>query len=59
MEVPVNVVLPRCMLQTTVCVLADKELLFEKWDLRHEVEMGGGPLAVSFQVNENMINSCN
>lgn len=42
MEVPVNGVLPRCMLQTTVCVLADKELLFEKWDLRHEVEMGGG-----------------
>lgn len=41
MEVPVNVVLPRCMLQTTVCVLADKELLFEKWDLKHEVEMGG------------------
>lgn len=53
-----NGVLPRCMLQTTLCVLADKELLFEKWDLGHGVKMGK-MLAVSFQVNENMINNCN
>lgn len=33
--------LPRCMLQTTACVLADKELLSEKWDLGHGVEMAG------------------
>lgn len=46
-----------CAVKDRACPPAG-ELLSEKWHLGHGVKRGA-MLAASFQVNENMINSCN